>query len=205
MTAPDPAAARLETLLDQIRACRICAAHLPLGPRPVLRAAPSARIAIVGQAPGTRVHETGIPWHDASGKRLRDWLDLDDEVFYDDRRIAITPMGFCYPGRLPQGGDRPPRPECASTWHAELRRHLPRLELTLLVGSYAQKFYLGRDARRTMGETVRHWHDCGPAFFPMPHPSWRVTNWLKQNPWFEREAVPVLRQRVRDILAGWHA
>jgi uracil-DNA glycosylase len=191
----------LQALLREIRGCELCAEHLPLGPRPTLRASAGARIMIVGQAPGTKVHETGIPWNDASGERLRDWLDIDRDTFYDVRRIAIVPSGFCYPGRLPRGGDAPPRPECAPTWHPRLVPLLPNIELTLLVGGYAQAYYLGRRRARTLTETVRNWRDYGPDYLPTPHPSWRVTGWLRKNPWFENEVVPALRTRVREVLA----
>ncbi|HVO15680.1 MAG TPA: uracil-DNA glycosylase family protein [Alphaproteobacteria bacterium] len=190
----------LDALLAEVRACRICAAHLPLGPRPVLRASPTARLLIVGQAPGTRVHETGIPWNDPSGDRLRQWLALDRDTFYDERRIAIIPAGFCYPGRFERGGDRPPRPECAPTWHGRLRALLPDIELTLLVGQYAQAFYLGERRQGSLTETVRHWRAYLPAFLPTPHPSWRSINWLKRNPWFEAEVVPELRARVAALV-----
>lgn len=189
----------LDLLLRDIRACRVCADVLPLGPRPTLRAASSARIMIVGQAPGTRVHETGIPWNDRSGDRLRDWLALDREVFYDESRIAIVPMGFCYPG-VKNGGDAPPRPECAPLWHARVRALMPHVQLTLLVGSHAQAWYLGARRASSMTETVAHWRDYLPGFFPTPHPSWRNTAWLRRNPWFEVEAVPALRQHVQALL-----
>lgn len=190
----------LKSLLAEIRACAICAVDLPLGPRPVLRAKRSARIMIVGQAPGTRVHETGIPWNDPSGDRLRDWLQVDRETFYDEARIAIVPMGFCYPGRLPRGGDCPPRPECAATWHPRLLPLLPNIELTVLAGSYGQAHFLGRRRRKTLTETVRHWRDYGPEFMPLPHPSWRTTGWQKRNPWFDADVLPALRARVRELL-----
>ena len=189
----------LPELLAEVRACRVCAAHLPLGPRPVLRAAATARLLIVGQAPGTRVHRTGVPFDDPSGDRLRDWLTLDRAIFYDEARVAIMPMGFCYPGTAPGGGDLPPRPECAPLWHGRLRALLPRLELTLLVGRYAQVFYLGRGG--TVSETVREWRDAPPGFWPLPHPSWRNTAWLKRNPWFATELLPALRARLRSVLA----
>ncbi len=189
----------LERLLSEIRACRICEEHLPLGPRPVLRAAASARLVIIGQAPGTRVHESGVPWDDASGERLRSWLDLDPEHFYDESRVAIVPMGFCYPGVAKNGGDKPPRPECAAAWHGLLLEHLEDIDLTLLVGSYAQKYYLGRDMRRTMTETVADWRTYLPSLLPLPHPSWRNTAWLKKNIWFDSELVPELRRRVRKL------
>ena len=190
----------LDTLLGDVRACRVCAAHLPLGPRPVVRAAAGARLMIVGQAPGTKVHESGIPWDDPSGDRLRAWLDMDRDTFYDARRIAIIPTGFCYPGRSENGGDNPPRPECAPLWHPPLRAALPKIALTLLVGTYAQAFYLGGRRKRTMTETVKAWRAYLPEFLPTPHPSWRTTGWLKKNPWFEADVVPELRQRVRGVL-----
>ena len=189
----------LSRLLAEARACRLCEAHLPLGPRPVLRAAAGARVMIVGQAPGTRVHETGIPWNDASGERLRGWLDIDRDTFYDEGRIAIMPMGLCYPGVDPRGGDKPPRPECAPLWHPPLRAALTTVELTLLVGGYAQAWYLGKRRMKTMTDTVRAWRDLLPEFLPTPHPSWRTTHWLKRNPWFEMEIVPELRRRVHAL------
>ena len=191
----------LPQLLDDVRSCRTCADHLPLGPRPVVRMAPTARLLIIGQAPGTKVHASGVPWDDPSGARLRDWLALDNDVFYDETRVAIMPMGFCYPGRDPRGGDNPPRPECAPRWHDALRACLPDIRLTLLVGSYAQKHHLGPRARRTMTETVADWHDYAPEIIPTPHPSWRTTHWMKKNPWFERELVPELRRAVAGALA----
>jgi len=194
------AASDLEGLVAAARACRICAAQLPLGPRPVLRAEATARLLIVGQAPGTKVHETGIPWNDPSGERLRDWLALDRETFYDATHIAIVPMGFCYPGRDSRGGDRPPRRECAPLWHPPLRAALPEVALTLLVGQYAQAFYLGARRRGSLSETVRAWRDVLPEFLPLPHPSWRNTGWLKRHPWFAAELLPELRARVHALL-----
>jgi uracil-DNA glycosylase len=199
--AADPRAPDLEALFAEIRACRLCEAHLPLGPRPVVRGTASARILIIGQAPGTKVHETGIPWNDPSGDRLRDWMSLDHETFYDERRIAIMPMGFCYPGRLDKGGDAPPRPECAPAWHDRMRALLPAVELTLLVGSYAQNHYIHGGRKAAMTETVRNWRDHMPAILPTPHPSWRSSNWLKKNPWFETEVLPVLRSEVARLTA----
>ena len=190
----------LPALLGRIRACRECEGALPLGPRPVVQAADSARLLIIGQAPGTRVHETGIPWNDRSGERLRDWLRLDRETFYDPTRIAIMPMGFCYPGRFERGGDRPPRPECAPLWHPPLHAALPRVELTLLIGLYAQARYLQKRRQRSLTETVRNWRQYLPAFLPLPHPSWRNTAWLRKNPWFEVDLVPYLRDRVQALL-----
>ncbi|MEE8534553.1 MAG: uracil-DNA glycosylase family protein [Kiloniellales bacterium] len=195
MRAPDLAA-----LVEAARACRVCAAHLPLGPRPILRVGSSARILIVGQAPGTRVHESGVPWDDASGARLRAWLALEPENFYDRERIAILPMGLCYPGRDPRGGDNPPRPECAPLWHPPLRAALDRVAVTLLVGRYAQAYYLGARRRASLTETVRAWRDYGPELLPLPHPSWRNTAWLKRNPWFEAELLPDLRARIHALL-----
>ena len=190
---------RLDELLAEVRACRLCVAHLPLGPRPVLRARASARLLIVGQAPGTRVHETGIPFNDRSGDRLRQWLGFSREQFYDEDRIAIIPMGLCYPGRDAAGGDLPPREECAPLWHPRLRAALPGIELTLLVGSYAQAYYLGAKRKKTVGETVRAWREYLPEFWPLPHPSWRNTAWLAKNPWFEKELAPELGRRVADL------
>jgi uracil-DNA glycosylase len=190
----------LAALLREVRACRICAADLPLEPRPVLRAKASARLLIIGQAPGTKVHESGIPWNDRSGDRLRDWLQLDREVFYDEKRVAIMPMGFCYPGVDANGGDRPPRRECAPLWHARVLQRLPNIELTLLVGGYAQKHYLGDGCAATMTETVRRWRGHADRFIPLPHPSWRNTGWLKRNPWFDAELLPLLRERVLSLL-----
>lgn len=187
----DPVAA-LKAAVADARACRICG-DLPLGPRPVLRLSVTARLLIVGQAPGTKVHATGIPWNDPSGDRLRGWLGMTREAFYDESRIGILPTGLCYPGRLPQGGDAPPRAVCAPTWHPRLLPLLPNLRLTLLVGSYAQDFSLGRGA---MTERVARFRDHLPRFFPLPHPSWRTIGWEKRNPWFAAEALPALRAAV---------
>lgn len=189
----------IENLLDEIRQCRICEEHLILGPRPIVRAEPTAQLLIIGQAPGTRVHESGIPWDDPSGDRLRAWLDVDREAFYDGGRIAIMPMGFCYPGVAKNGGDAPPRPECAPTWHEKILEHLPNLKLTMLVGGYAQAYYLKGRRQKTMTETVRNWRDYLPDFLVTPHPSWRNTSWLKKNPWFEAEVVPYLRRSIQDV------
>ncbi|NMM45373.1 uracil-DNA glycosylase family protein [Rhodospirillaceae bacterium KN72] len=198
MTKPET----LDNLLMEVRGCTLCADHLPLGPRPVVRMQGGARILIVGQAPGTKVHETGIPWNDASGDRLRDWLSLSKDIFYDETKIAIMPMGFCYPGRDPKGGDKPPRPECARTWHDRLLLHLPDIDLTLLVGSYAQKRYLGSAASATMTESVRNFRThLSAGFLPLPHPSWRTTAWQRKNPWFDEEVLPVLRSRVGEYVA----
>jgi len=162
---------------------------------------PAARLLIVGQAPGTRVHETGIPWNDASGQRLRDWLAVDSNTFYDASRIAILPIGFCYPGRYERGGDLPPRSECAPLWHRRLTVHMPDLGLILLVGQYAQAHYLGRRRGRSLTETVSAWREYLPDYLPMPHPSWRNTAWLRRNPWFETDLLPELRSRVGGIVS----
>ncbi|MFP3944295.1 MAG: uracil-DNA glycosylase family protein [Alphaproteobacteria bacterium] len=189
-------------LLKEIRACRLCAeapegAPLPHEPRPVLRAEATARLCVAGQAPGTRVHESGIPFNDPSGDRLRDWMGVDRDTFYDASRIAVVPMGFCFPGLDAKGGDRPPRRECAARWRERIFEHLDRVELTLLVGAHAQKWHLGKAAKASLTETVAAWRDYLPAYIPLPHPSWRNNAWLKKNPWFEAEVVPYLRKRVR--------
>ena len=189
----------LNTLLKEVRACTLCADHLPLGPRPVVRMTPSARLMIIGQAPGTKVHETGIPWNDPSGERLRDWMQINPDHFYDDQKVAIMPMGFCYPGRNPKGGDMPPRPECAPTWHDRLRAHLPNLTLTLLVGSYAQRRYLG--SGQTMTQAVPNFqHHLQAGILPLPHPSWRTVAWQRKNPWFDTDVLPLLREKVAQTL-----
>ena len=190
---------QLDTLLRDIRACRICEAYLPLGPRPVLHAATPARLLIVGQAPGTRVHATGIAWSDASGQRLRDWLQVDEATFYDPTRVAIVPMGFCYPGRS-GSGDAPPRPECRATWHPRLLPLLPNISLTLLFGQYAQAYFLGDRRQSSLTETVRAWREYLPHYLPMPHPSPRNVAWFKANPWFVDEVLPTLRERVHGLL-----
>ena len=201
MANPDPAEPNdLDTLLAEVRGCRVCATALPLGPRPVLRAAATARVLLVGQAPGTKVHASGMPWTDASGDRLREWLALDSDRFYDETRIAIVPMGFCYPGVLPRGGDKPPRPECAPLWHAPVMAALPKVALTVLIGQYAQTWYLGDRKRRTLTETVAAWRDYLPGFFAIPHPSWRTLGWQRRNPWFDAELLPELRRRVHALL-----
>ena len=191
----------LEALLADIRGCRICAEALPHEPRPVLRAESTARLMICGQAPGTRVHATGIPFNDPSGVRLRQWLDMDSETFYDSSRVAIVPMGFCFPGQDGKGGDLPPRRECAPAWHEKIRAHLPKIGLTVLVGRYSQAFYLKSQAG-PLTETVRDWRRFMPDFFPLPHPSWRNNAWLKRNPWFEEDVLPELRCAVRAALEG---
>ena len=187
----------LEQVAAEARRCTVCAAHLPLGPRPVLHVSATARLLIISQAPGTKVHETGQSFNDASGDRLRDWLGMTREQFYDVSRVAILPMGMCYPGRLPNGGDAPPRPECAKLWHPRLLPLMPRIELTLLVGSYAQAGVLGPGA---MAERVRCFADYLPRYFPLPHPSWRTVGWQRRNPWFGDLVLPELRRRVSALL-----
>jgi len=189
-----------DRLLAEVRACTVCAPNLPLGPRPVLRGGPSARVLIISQAPGTRVHETGLSFNDRSGDRLREWLALDREIFYDESRVAILPIGLCYPGRDPRGGDLPPRRECAPRWHPPLRAAFPAIELTLLVGSYAIYYCLPHSRRRSMTEIVARWRDFLPEYFVLPHPSWRTIGWLRGNPWFETEALPDLRTRIGRVL-----
>ena len=200
LDAPALDAPALDALWQEVRGCTLCAEHLPRGPRPVLRPSATARLLIVGQAPGTKVHESGVPWNDPSGDRLRDWLGIGRETFYDRRRIAIMPMGFCYPGALPRGGDAPPRPECAPQWHAALLALMPAVELTLLVGQYAQAHYLGDRRSRTLTETVARWRELLPDYLPTPHPSWRTRGWVSRNPWFEAELLPDLRSRVVGLV-----
>lgn len=189
----------LPTLLDEVRACTRCEAHLPHGPRPVVQVGASARILIAGQAPGRKVHESGIPFDDASGERLRAWLGLSRELFYDADRVAILPMGFCFPG-TGRAGDLPPRPECAPTWRARLMSRLNHLQLTLVVGQYAQAYHLP-DAGASLIHAVQAWRDTWPTVVALPHPSPRNNLWLKRNAWFERELVPLLRERVAQVLA----
>nr|WP_282452922.1 uracil-DNA glycosylase family protein [Lysobacter sp. CAU 1642] len=191
-------------MLSEIRACKLCESQLPLGANPVLRAHPKARLLVVGQAPGTRVHHSGIPWNDSSGIRLRHWLGIERERFYDERSVAIVPMGFCYPG-TGSSGDLPPRPECSKTWHPKLLPLLPNIQLTLLIGHYAQAYFLGAERGRTLTDTVRDWQRYLPKYLPMPHPSPRNQLWLRSNPWFEADLVPVLRKRVADVLEGAEA
>jgi uracil-DNA glycosylase len=191
----------LEALVTEIRACRLCEAELPMGPRPVLRATASAGVLIAGQAPGTLVHGSGIPWSDASGMRLRGWLGLDRNAFYDEAKIAIVPMGFCYPGRG-TSGDLPPRPECARTWHPRLLPMLSNVKLVLAIGQYAQVHYLGALRKKSLTDTVQAWEEYAPRVFPLPHPSPRNVAWFKHNPWFDAEVVPALRERVAAALAS---
>lgn len=188
---------QLARLAAEVRGCRVCAADLPLGPRPVFRVSTTARLLIASQAPGTAVHETGLSFNDPSGDRLRAWLQIDRDTFYDEARVAIVPMGFCYPGRLPNGGDAPPRPECAPLWRDKLLALMPDIRLTLLVGSYALTHVFGR---RAMTDLVRDYRSYLPHYFPLPHPSWRTTGWERRNPWFGTELLPRLRHEVAAAL-----
>ena len=209
--AEHPVAEPFETLAAAVRRCRVCA-EAPLGkplphePRPVIRGSATARLLIAGQAPGTRVHASGTPFDDRSGDRLRDWMGVDAPTFYDESRIAIVPMGFCFPGQDAKGGDLPPRRECAPLWRSRVVSALPNIALVLAIGAPAQRWHLGADAAEGVDATVRRWRDSldrpsGPAVFPLPHPSWRNTGWLKRNPWFEAELLPELRARIAETLA----
>jgi uracil-DNA glycosylase len=191
----------LASLLEEVRRCRACEAHLPFGPRPIVQVGARARILIVGQAPGKAVHESGIAWNDASGKTLRRWMGITAETFYDSEQIAIIPMGYCYPGRG-NGGDLPPRKECAELWLDKLLGHLPDIRLTLLVGQYAQKHFLGAQRKATLTATVEAWEVYAPGIFPLPHPSPRNTPWLHRHPWLEERLLPELRHRVAQALNG---
>lgn len=186
-------------LLGRIRACTLCADCLPFGPRPVVQAGRRAKLLIIGQAPGRRVHASGIPFDDASGQRLRDWLQLERETFYDPQQVAIMPMGFCYPG-TGSNGDVPPRPRCAPQWHQQLRQLLPGIRLCLLVGQYAQKYYLPDSPHTTVTARVRNWQQLPPGFLALPHPSPRNNLWLRNNPWFEQQLLPQLQAQVRQML-----
>ena len=190
----------LASLLTEVRACALCAEHLPLGPRPVVQVNSSARILIAGQAPGRKVHETGVPFNDASGDRLREWLGISRDVFYDAKQVAILPMGFCFPGSG-KSGDLPPRPECAPAWRTALLSHLKTLKLTLVIGQYAQAYHLPNEAA-SVTEVVQAWRKNWPHTVPLPHPSPRNNLWLKRNPWFEEELIPIHRARVCEVLAN---
>jgi uracil-DNA glycosylase len=190
----------LDILLAEIAACRACAGELPHEPRPVTFVRREVRLLIAGQAPGRRVHESGVPFTDPSGDRLRQWMGIDYETFYGRPEIGVAAMAFCFPGTNPKGGDYPPPPRCARLWRPRLLAQLPKVELTLLVGAHAQGWALGDRAGPSMTETVHRWRDYLPKFLPLPHPSWRNTGWLKRNPWFEDEVSPFLRGKVREIL-----
>lgn len=189
----------METLLDKIHQCRFCEHVLPLGPRPVVQLSALSKVVIIGQAPGRRVHESGIPWHDASGRTLRKWLNVDDQAFYDPEIFSIVPMGFCYPGKA-SSGDLPPRPECAPLWHPLIMANFQNAPLILLIGQYAQRYYLRNSFRGSLTETVRAFEDYLPRFFPLPHPSPRNQNWVKVNPWFSAEVLPRLQEEIQRHL-----
>lgn len=190
---------KLNILLDEIRSCRACEEHLPNGPRPIVAAHPESRILIIGQAPGIRVHNSGVPWDDPSGERLRQWMGISKTDFYDDRKIGIMPMGFCYPG-TGKSGDLPPRKECAELWHNKLLDQMKAVKLTLIIGQYAQAAYLGERKKSSLTKTVEAWRDFTPKLIPLPHPSPRNNRWLKNNPWFLDDVVPYLQKRIRKLL-----
>ena len=197
-----PPVPALDGVLADIAACRACAGELPHAPRPVVRVSPQTRLLIAGQAPGRRVHESGLPFDDRSGDVLRGWLGIDRETFYGDPRVGVAGMAFCFPGTDPKGGDYPPPPRCAALWRPQLLDALPKVELTLLVGSYAQRWTLPEAKKRSMTDTVAGWREHLPAVIALPHPSWRNTGWLKRNPWFEDEVTPYLKMRVSEMLAA---
>jgi len=190
---------QISDLRERIAGCTLCAQYLDAGPRPIVQFSSDAKILIIGQAPGSLVHESGVPWDDPSGERLREWTDIDEINFYDQKKIALMPMGFCYPGKG-KSGDLPPRPECAPKWHEEILAHLPKDRLTLLVGGYAQAYYLPATKRQTLTERVRNFASFGETLFPLPHPSWRSTGWMRRNPWFEQSVLPKLKEAVRARL-----
>ena len=187
----------LSELLEEVRSCQVCAEYLPFDPKPVVRASETASILIIGQAPGTRVQTSGVPWDDPSGRRLRDWMGITETLFYDESKIAIIPMGFCYPGKG-KSGDLPPRPECAKLWHDKLLTSLPNIRTTLLIGQYAQRYYI-KQQYKTLTETVSAWRDFQPRYFPLPHPSPRNNIWLHKNPWFENVVI-ALKDQVSSAL-----
>ena len=191
---------KFRQLVEEVRACRLCEEHLDHEPRPILQVHPRARVLIAGQAPGRRVHESGIPFDDPSGDRLRDWMGIDWKQFYDPAQVAILPMGFCYPG-TGKSGDLPPRPECAPAWRQPLLESMPDVRLTLVIGQYAQEYHLGRERKKSLTETVKAWREFEDRI-PLPHPSPRNNIWLRKNPWFEEEVIPQLRSRVRRLLGG---
>lgn len=188
-------------LIQEVRQCKICQEFLPLGPRPVLQMHPDATILVVGQAPGRRVHETGLPFNDPSGDRLRTWMGISRDIFYDETKLAILPMGFCYPGTGPSG-DLPPRPECAKHWRAKLLAQLTNIQLTLAIGQYAIAYHIpDSKSHKTLARTVKNWQAYWPQALPLPHPSPRNNGWLKNNPWFEKEVVPTLQKRIQKLLS----
>ena len=190
----------MKKLIAEIQKCTVCSSFFKSHePRPVLRASKSCKILVIGQAPGTKVHASGIPWDDQSGKRLREWMEIDSNLFYDDSKIAIVPMGFCYPGKG-KSGDLPPRPECALLWHKKLLTQMPNIQLTLLIGQYAQAYYLGNKMKNNLTETVKHYKEYLPDFIPLPHPSPRNLFWLKKNQWFEKDVLPILKEKVKKLL-----
>lgn len=189
----------MEPLLTKIANCRTCEAHLPHGPRPVVQLSKHCRILLIGQAPGRRVHASGVPWDDPSGVRLRKWLGISDDIFYDPERVGILPMGFCYPG-TGKSGDLPPRPECAPQWHGEVNSQLSEVRLTVLIGRYAQEYYLKEKKYRTLTQKVLNFEKFLPAYFPVPHPSPRNIAWFKKNPWFESTALPILKSYIIQAL-----
>ncbi|AKA34906.1 uracil-DNA glycosylase family protein [Flagellimonas lutaonensis] len=189
----------MRKLLSDIRRCTVCTKHLPLGPRPIVTAHKEAKIVIIGQAPGKKVHQTGVPWDDPSGKQLRKWLGVSDEDFYDETKIALIPMGFCYPGKG-KSGDLPPRPECAPLWHGPLLKQMPNLQLIILIGQYAQHHYLGDKKEKNLTETVKNYKNYLPDYFVLPHPSPRNRFWLSKNPWFDENILPHLKKIVETIL-----
>lgn len=189
---------KFDRLVSEIMACTICSAELPLGPNPVFQASRHAKILIAGQAPGIRVHNTSIPFNDPSGDRLREWLNVDRDTFYDPDKFAIIPLGFCYPG-TGQRGDLPPRPECAATWRSRLLGTMPDIQLTIAIGQYAHKYHLAKERKKNLTETVKAWREYAPGVFPLPHPSPRNNIWLKKNPWFNEEVIPSLQEQVKNL------
>lgn len=191
----------MKSLLKEIRKCQVCTEHLPLGPKPIVTGSAQSKIVIIGQAPGKTVHDTGIPWNDKSGDNLRKWLGVDRDIFYDEACFSLMPMGFCYPGKG-KSGDLPPRPECAPLWHGPLLGHMKAVQLILLVGNYAQQFYLGKSRGTTLTATVRQFENYLPRYFPLPHPSPRNNIWQAKNPWFGEEVLPRLKEEIGKMLSN---
>ncbi len=200
MIVPNCELTDLEHLLSDIRGCRLCAEEMPHEPRPVIRASDTAVICVAGQAPGTKVHASGLPFDDRSGDRLREWMGIDRDTFYDESKIATVPMGFCFPGQDSKGGDLPPLKRCAATWRTDVFTRLPQIQLTLLVGGYSQVWHLGVRRKKSLTDTVRAWREYMPNYVTLPHPSWRNTGWLKKNLWFEEEVLPYLRTRIAELI-----